>query len=152
MDETLMARVETMARQRKQRIESGGLQSLTHEEQDVIVMELLPQLLLALRAQYLAAGGSALKQWEVMSTRMKAACLQSKRLGSWWQNLLSGLGITAPTTDSSACFSDLLRTAELWNCERETIRSILREGALGISVAQESVKERRAAKEGKAEP
>lgn len=64
-------------------------------------------LLVALRAEYLAAGASPLKHWDQLQDRVRIAARTSESAGQWVSALARSLGLGAPTKARSSATTTL---------------------------------------------
>jgi len=69
-------------------------------------------VILAVRAQYLAAGASPLKHWDQIQDRVRAAAATSRDVATWTTSLARSLGLGAPDSNRSSATSRLARVVE----------------------------------------
>lgn len=68
---------------------------------DAVLKDLLVGLLLALRAEYLSSGASAITHWDHLKTRPLAAARMCSSLDEWFTQTRRKLQLGAPSKDSS---------------------------------------------------
>lgn len=116
-----------------------------------VLLELVVEWLLALRAEYLTAGANAMTHWEHLQTRPQAAARTQGTLAEWIDATRRGLRLGAPTRDSSTCSLALLREArdQGW-ADATALGWIERRMSLVIARARERADERKARRESEA--
>lgn len=62
-----------------------------------------------LRRDYLRADGSPLKQYERLTTRLKATALRCETVAQWATEMMRGLQVTSPSNWTSSAVVDLAR-------------------------------------------
>ena len=80
------------------------------EEQREAAREATVQWMLAARAEYLKNGASALKHWDQIQDRMRAAARMSVDVSTWCTSVARGLQLGAPS-DARAKATLALKTA-----------------------------------------
>jgi hypothetical protein len=83
------------------------------EEETERVRNLLVDLVLALRAQYLAGGASPLKHWSQITERMRAAAAVTSGPREWCTELMRKLGVVAPSRETCSAVDELVTAVEL---------------------------------------
>lgn len=123
------------------------MQKLTDREmQDLRI--LTRDLLLEVRAQYLAAGASPLKHWDQLADRLRAAIATTATPEELVTSLLRGLNLSAPSSSVSWAMVRLSDEVAAMNATRPYFDMLEREYALVHALTRleaEDRKERRAA-------
>ena len=70
---------------------------MDEQEQSELFRERTRDVLLALRAQYLAGGANALKHWAQLESRARAALRTRSTAGRWASEMCRRLGVGAPS-------------------------------------------------------
>lgn len=84
------------------------------------------ELLLAIRADLLAAGANPMSHWEQLQTRLERACKTADTLDAWFSVLCRSLSIPTASRNSVSAFSLLTTQVEAWACEGEWIAEMQR--------------------------
>lgn len=82
-------------------------------EKRALWRDMTVRLVLAARAEYLAAGASPLKHWDQIKDRMRAAASTSGSASEWTTSLLRGLGLGAPGNPLSLATDALVTSIEM---------------------------------------
>lgn len=105
---------------------------------------LVVELLLTVRRQYARTSGfNPIKQWEILSNRMRAAARTSENADVWSTNLLRGLQVEAPDKDSSACLIELTAWVREHRATDAMLDLIEKEHALLVAMARSLLDKRR---------
>lgn len=72
------------------------------------LLDLTTDLVLCLRAQYLAGGASALKHWDQLAERLRAATRTSSTAEAWATRLCRDLLVAVPSAQTSAAMEALV--------------------------------------------
>ncbi len=113
---------------------------------------LVVDLMLAWRQQFLAGGGSALKQWEQIETRMVSAAKRSSGPMEWPTLVARGLRLPGPSKATSSAMLALVRHVD-GLCSVGVLTPdrflglIEAERGLLVALAREAVEKRREARD-----
>lgn len=102
-------------------------------------------VLLALRAQYLATGASALKHWDQIAEAMKSAVRRSSGPEAWVSTMGMRLRLEAPTSALSAATVALVEAVRRYDV-RAWLALVESEGVYLLARARTLAEERRDAK------
>lgn len=119
------------------------------ETETETLRRLIVALMLAWRREFLASGGSALKQWEQIETRMVSAAKRTGSMLEWPTLVARGLRLGSPSRETSSAMLALARHAD--DMQRAGMLSgsqamalVERERGLLVALAREQVDRRRA--------
>jgi hypothetical protein len=102
------------------------------------------EVLLSIRAAYLAQGANALKHWTQLSDRMRGAVRTSESPEEWYTTMLRTLQIrAAPSLLSSTCLLELADHVRELGAASEWLDMVEREYGLLIAMARKTAEERR---------
>lgn len=104
-------------------------------------------VLLDLRAAYLANGASALKHWDQMLDRMRAAARTSASVEEWHTSMMRSLQLGAPSSGASSMLTTLV--ALVGPYRSEWLDLIEREHGLLLAMARLEAERRRDVREAK---
>jgi single-stranded DNA-specific DHH superfamily exonuclease len=109
---------------------------------------LTADVLLEIRAQYLAGGATALKHWEQISDRMRAATRTQATPQAWCTKLLRDLQISTPSSSTSSALEKLCEAVGILGKRgpSEWLRLIDAEHAFLIARTRTMAEERRDAR------
>ena len=112
---------------------------------DRVLKQLLVEWILALRAEYLAAGANAVTHWEHLQTRPLAAARTCGTLDEWITLTRRKLQLGAPSRDSSRCSVALISEVQDqgWR-DVDVLRLVERRIALLIAESRAEAEERKA--------
>lgn len=104
-------------------------------------------MVLAFRREFLANGGSPLKQWDQIGDRMRAAARTCSSPEEWATAIFRSLQLGSPSKDSSHSLASLAATVRESKCPREWLDLIEREHGYIVASARLEAEKRKAAKE-----
>ena len=121
--------------------------AIPREMQDRLVM-LTTDVLIEVRAQYLAGGANALKHWDQISDRMRAATRTQATPQAWCTKLLRDLQISTPSSSTSSALEVLCEAVGILGRSgpAEWLRLIDAEHAFVIARVRTMAEERREAR------
>lgn len=102
------------------------------------------QVILGVRAQYLAGGGKALKHWDQISDRMRAAARSSGSAAEWVTALCRSLQVGAPDSSTSSATCELVNLLNEAGATRGWLDLIESEHGYLIAMARLESERRRA--------
>lgn len=102
------------------------------------------EVLLTIRAAYLAQGANALKHWTQLQDPMRGACRTSESPEEWFTTMLRTLQIqAAPSVSSSGCLLELSGHVRERGCAPDWLDMVEREYGLLIAMARKVAEQRR---------
>lgn len=107
---------------------------------------LTADVLIEVRAQYLAGGANALKHWDQISDRMRAATRTQANPQAWCTKLLRDLQISTPSSSTSSALERLCEAVGIIGKPAEWLRLIDAEHAYIIARVRTMAEERRDAR------
>jgi hypothetical protein len=107
--------------------------------------ELTINLLLALRADLLAAGANALSHWEQLQTRLERACKTADTIDVWFSVLTRSLAIPTPSRSSVGAFNLLSAQTTALECDGDWIAEMQRTVPALIALTRVRAEDRKAA-------
>lgn len=110
------------------------------------VREATVSLLLAVRAEYLAAGASALKHWDQLQDRVRSAARTSSTLPEWSTALGRSLGLGAPSRDRCSAIDALHKLLMEQREENEWLALVESEYGYLLAMARLRAEQRRETK------
>jgi hypothetical protein len=120
-----------------------GLDETTKEKLRTLTVEVL----LVMRAAYLAAGANPIKHWEQLQDRARSAARRSQSPEEWATALARGLQLPALSSSGSRALVDLVAAVAERGCAVEWLDLIEREYGLLMAMTRLCAEERKAARE-----
>lgn len=102
------------------------------------------ELVLEIRAAYLRAGGSPLKHWDQLQSRMRSATARAANPDEWETMMGRGLQLGAPSKGRCRALLDLGSTVRELGAQREWLRMMDREAGLILAMTRAASEQRRA--------
>lgn len=106
--------------------------------------DLTVELVLGVRAQYLAGGANPLKHWDRMTDRIRAATRTQTSVEAWVTRLLRDLQLSAPSSSTSSAVEALVLATRQHGGARVWLALLDREYAYVMARARRLAEERRA--------
>lgn len=107
------------------------------------------ELLLEIRAAYLASpGANALKHWDQLQERMRAAARTTSSPEEWATKVRRELNLSAPNSSASSSLVDLVHEVTEKNARREWLDMIEKEHGYIIALTRLSAEKRKAERDG----
>lgn len=119
---------------------------LTTEQKDALVHRTV-DVLLHLRAQYLANGANALKHWNQIGDRMREASATSRTVEEWTTRMMRTLQIGQQSKALSTSVVALRDEVTAQKRERDWLRMCAAEQAYIVAVAQMEAEDRKTQRE-----
>lgn len=104
-------------------------------------------LLLEMRAAYLANGANALKHWDQIHDRMRAAARTTTTVEEWTSAMLRGLQLSAPSSSISSRAVELSDDVVAQGAKTAWLDLLEREHAYLIAMARLEAEDRKKTKE-----
>lgn len=105
------------------------------------------EVLLVMRAAYLASGANPLKHWDQIQDRMRSAARRSQTPEEWATALARGLQLPALSSSGSRALLDLVAAVAERGCAAAWLDLIEREYGLLMALCRLCAEERRATKD-----
>jgi hypothetical protein len=99
-----------------------------------VVRDLTRDVILEMRAQYLANGANAMKHWEQIEARVKAAAMSTSTVGEWASELMRTLRLGAPSSSLSSALLTLVAEVDGRGMSQRWAEQVERE--LGLLMAE----------------
>lgn len=113
------------------------------EQEKERLRTLTVEVLLTVRAAYLAEGNNALKHWTRITDRMRGACRTSENPEEWYSTILRTLQIqSAPSLASSRCLLELADYVRERGCAEDWLDLIEREWGLVIAIMRDAAEKK----------
>lgn len=116
------------------------------------LVDLTVDVVMAVRAQYLAGGANAIKHWPQITDRMRAATRTTEGPEAWATKIMRDLKLPAPSKDTAAALEALVEFVRRGG-ERGTrawLATVEAESMFIIAKAQRLAEERRSARDARA--
>lgn len=117
-------------------------------EQEDLFRELTADVILDMRAQYLAGGGNAVTHWDRLTSCATSALKKRPTAAKWVTEMVRALRLGAPSSKLSASATTLEREVDLRGLSREWKGLMRSEMAMVIADARMEALARKEAREG----
>ena len=111
------------------------------------LLGLTVEVLLDLRATYLANGGNAIKHWTILETRMRSSERQAQDPEEWASLMLKKLQIEGASMNSCRSLVDLAKFVDTPEKNRAWLDMIERRHGMVIGTARLTAEQRKEARE-----
>jgi hypothetical protein len=99
-----------------------------------VVRDMTRDVILEMRAQYLANGANAMKHWEQIEARVKAAAMSTSTVGEWSSEVMRTLRLGAPSSSLSSALLTLVAEVDGRGMSQRWVEQVERE--LGLLMAE----------------
>ncbi len=99
-----------------------------------VARDLTRDVVLEMRAQYLAGGANALTHWDQITSRVKAAAMSTSTAAEWSSEVMRTLRLGAPSSSLSSALATLVAEVDGRGRSQRWIEQVERE--LGLLMAE----------------